>query len=171
MTADRVKNADGLLGKVLRTWVPESGADFQHATKALAAANVRVRELEGRNWRVTEPRCYGMDEDDCRDMADTSHLHACIADIEARLAAAMPLAGQLIEIACDCADIDQLQNMLVKHGLIERVPATPEDCAQESAQEYGIEPGDTIYKPTAGGKLALDAWEEPLADATKGEEA
>ena len=48
----------------------------------------------------------------------------------------------------DCTDIDggDMQDLLEKHGLIEITPATEEDCKEEWAQEYGIEPGDPVNR-------------------------
>ena len=63
----------------------------------------------------------------------------------------MNLAGFVIEIvdkSREWMDIDggDLQEMLEKHGIIVRQPATETDCEEEWAQEYGIEPGDTILR-------------------------
>jgi hypothetical protein len=62
------------------------------------------------------------------------------------------LANDLI--ACNPSDLD-LQRVLENRGLICEVPATEEDCAEELAQEYGIEPGEMIYKRTEFGRALL----------------
>ena len=45
-----------------------------------------------------------------------------------------------------CEDIDggDFQALLIKHGLASEGPATKEDCATEWADEYGVQPGDTV---------------------------
>ncbi len=47
-----------------------------------------------------------------------------------------------------CMDIDgeDFQDLLVKHGLATEVLATAEDCETEEAQEWDVEPGDTMLK-------------------------
>lgn len=46
----------------------------------------------------------------------------------------------------DCSDIDgeNFQDLMEKHGLVVRVPATEEDVKEEWAQEWGYEVGDEI---------------------------
>ncbi len=47
-----------------------------------------------------------------------------------------------------CMDIDgeDLQYLLVQHGLATEVLATAEDCETEEAQEWDVSPGDTMLK-------------------------
>ena len=47
----------------------------------------------------------------------------------------------------ECMDVDgcDLQEMLAKHGIIIKRPATEADCQEEWAQEWGIEVGDPIF--------------------------
>ena len=72
----------------------------------------------------------------------------------------LALAGELIRRSWT-VDIDggELQDMLVKHGILHEVPATEVDCAEDWAQEYGVELGDPIYKVTELGQRALEAAE------------
>jgi hypothetical protein len=65
-------------------------------------------------------------------------------------------AGEIVRRSRDGLDIDggELQELLIKHGLMVEAPATAEDCAMEWAQEWGICPGDTILKLTELGKAA-----------------
>lgn len=69
------------------------------------------------------------------------------------------LAGSLLKVfldgdllGLDCFD---LQDLLVKHGLLYEAPATEEDCETEWAEDVGLKPGDTIYKPTDLGRACL----------------
>ena len=45
-----------------------------------------------------------------------------------------------------CCDIDggDFQELCVKHGVLVERPATAEDVAEDWAQEYGIEMGETV---------------------------
>jgi hypothetical protein len=75
------------------------------------------------------------------------------------------IVAELIGVAWDGGAFDggELQDMLVKHGALYEVPATPEDCAKEWAVDLGIEPGDTIYRATKWDQLSA-------RDATLGEQ-
>lgn len=63
---------------------------------------------------------------------------------------AVQLAGFVKDLLAlwseDYSDIDgaDFQGLLVKHELVKERPATEEDCKTEWAQEYGLEPGDTM---------------------------
>lgn len=51
----------------------------------------------------------------------------------------------------DHMDLDgcDVQDLLVKHGLMYETKATEADCEEEWCMDWGCEPGDTLYKYTA----------------------
>lgn len=55
-------------------------------------------------------------------------------------------------------DICDVQDLLIECGLRVEVPATDQDCTEEWALEYNIQPGDPIHKSTELGKLAWVAY-------------
>lgn len=70
----------------------------------------------------------------------------------------LSLAGALIRASWDGGlDSGEVQDLLAEHGVLHEVPATEADCEQAWAREYGVEPGDPIFKPTELGKRALEA--------------
>ena len=61
----------------------------------------------------------------------------------------------------DYMDIDggDLQGALIKYGLLVEEAATEADCAEEWAQEYGVEVGDPVSRRTALAKECLKEME------------